>query len=1066
MAAPALAKLTRPRLYGAVARARLFQLLDQCREHPVVWISGPPGAGKTTLVASYITEREIPGIWYQVDSGDGDPATFFYYMGLAAERAVRGKHAPLPLLTEENLPDLLGFGRRYARELYARLPEGATIVLDNVQEAPASSAISQLLEVWAEEIPEGISLLCISRSDPLAALMRQVSTGRLALIDWDAMRLTLEETRQIAAVKHKISDQTLTRLHQQSEGWAAGLTLMLERVERTGDLPDALAAQSREDIFSYFAGTLFDRQAADVRHVLLSTALLPRITASVASRLTGNPNAGKLLDNMHRRHFFTNRRNVERAHLPASTKGMGAAPSEPIYEYHALFREFLLEKLAEDYTPSALRRLAQDVAVLLEQSGEIEDAFELNRIAEDWESLARLLIARAPNLLRQGRGQTLREWIARLPASVTENQPYTQYWLGVSLIPVDQSQAQVVLERAFDEFERADDRVGQLLCAARSIEAIFRAYVTHRALDRWIAALDRLLVDGLVFPDRDDELTVYASLGLATFYTQPQHPSLRSSMERVAALLKEGLAPDQMTTAGDVLSRYYAMSYQPEEFLRITSLVSPAADDSSVPPLNRLWWWGRTADSLRAVGCYTEAENALRKAETLAEFFSGHAAVFTVRFYRFALDVAQHRLTDVAEHLVDLRRPANPAHRLVAMADAMAATHTQSLDEALHLCRLQAAVCAASGIFFVGVLGNIFLAALLAQSRKTDELAALLAAIRAQVSDTYMAHVGMQASLIEAYAAIELGQTQAACELLSSAMSTQADTHFLTLTPIPRVLPTVFSFGLEHGIGTARIKTWIKRFSILPEQATTEHWPWPVRIRCMGKFAIFIDDEPLQFKGRAPAKPLELLKLLVSAGRGGLPARAIADRLWPDVEGDAALVNVDTNVHRLRKLFKQDPLLVGEGRVSINSERCWVDAWALERLDLIASDSTPDSLIRNAAEALRLYAGHFLDVDAEQAWAVAYRDKLRSGLIRLVSVAGRCMEETGKITEAIELYEQAIKLDNIAEPIYRQWMTCLRARGEKAEALKVYRRCKEMLSIVLGIPPSAETQAIAATLKV
>lgn len=207
---PALAKLTRPRLHAAVARARLFQLLDLRREHPVVWIAGPPGAGKTTLVASYVSERDTPGIWYQIDSGDGDPATFFYYMGLAATQAIGGKHKPLPLFTEENVPDLAGFARRYGRELFARLPEGATIILDNVQEAPPDSSLTQLLEVWAEEGPESINLVCISRSEPPASLMRQVSTGRLALIDWEALRLTLDETRQISAVKHKIMERIKT----------------------------------------------------------------------------------------------------------------------------------------------------------------------------------------------------------------------------------------------------------------------------------------------------------------------------------------------------------------------------------------------------------------------------------------------------------------------------------------------------------------------------------------------------------------------------------------------------------------------------------------------------------------------------------------------------------------------------------------------------------------------------------------------------------------------------------------------------------------------------------------
>src|SRR5262245_55826296 len=81
---PPLAKLTRPRLYDAVRRPRLFALLDDAAARPIVWLSGAPGVGKTTLVASYLEARRLRHLWYHCDVGDVDSATFVHYLRLAA----------------------------------------------------------------------------------------------------------------------------------------------------------------------------------------------------------------------------------------------------------------------------------------------------------------------------------------------------------------------------------------------------------------------------------------------------------------------------------------------------------------------------------------------------------------------------------------------------------------------------------------------------------------------------------------------------------------------------------------------------------------------------------------------------------------------------------------------------------------------------------------------------------------------------------------------------------------------------------------------------------------------
>jgi DNA-binding SARP family transcriptional activator len=48
----------------------------------------------------------------------------------------------------------------------------------------------------------------------------------------------------------------------------------------------------------------------------------------------------------------------------------------------------------------------------------------------------------------------------------------------------------------------------------------------------------------------------------------------------------------------------------------------------------------------------------------------------------------------------------------------------------------------------------------------------------------------------------------------------------------------------------------------------------------------------------------------------------------------------------------------------------------------------------------------------------------------------------------------------LAESFYRRQMICMQAEDRRAEALEVFRRCRQILSVTLGISPAQETESV------
>jgi LuxR family transcriptional regulator, maltose regulon positive regulatory protein len=187
-----IAKLSGPKLHGTTRRPRLFARLDQLLSHAPVWICGPPGSGKTTLAASYVDACVLPAVWYQIDGGDRDPASFFYYLSLSAAQSGLCEQRQLPLLTGEYSRDIPGFARRYFRLFYEALPQRCALIFDNYQEASDDAGpLHGIIGDALNEAPEGMTVLVLSRTQPPPRYATLRARRRLEILAWDELRLDL-----------------------------------------------------------------------------------------------------------------------------------------------------------------------------------------------------------------------------------------------------------------------------------------------------------------------------------------------------------------------------------------------------------------------------------------------------------------------------------------------------------------------------------------------------------------------------------------------------------------------------------------------------------------------------------------------------------------------------------------------------------------------------------------------------------------------------------------------------------------------------------------------------------
>lgn len=283
---------------------------------------------------------------------------------------------------------------------------------------------------------------------------------------------------------------------------------------------------------------------------------------------------------------------------------------------------------------------------------------------------------------------------------------------------------------------------------------------------------------------------------------------------------------------------------------------------------------------------------------------------------------------------------------------------------------------------------------------------------------------------------------------------------------IPKVTARLCAWALEAGVEVEFARTVIADRRLEAEGIEVVAWPWPIRVRTLGRFDIEIDGKPLPMRGKVARKPLELLQFIIASGGSEVASGNAMFALWPDLDGDKAKSAFNVAVHRLRKLLGRDDAITLElGRLGLDTRVMWVDCMAFEALaDQAVLPLTP-ATARLAQRAQSLYSGHFLHDDEEHAWLMVHRSRLASKFKRLVRALAVHAGASGDALAARNLLERAIELDPLAEDLVRTLMELLAAQGETAAALAVYDRCSAALHRLLDAAPSQSARQLAARLR-
>jgi LuxR family maltose regulon positive regulatory protein len=406
-----MARATQPPLQrqaaerGVVRRETLFDRLSAA-PGGVILACAPAGSGKSVLLRSWI---EAEGLgerapWVSVERGERDPQRFW----LSVIDAIADVLAPDELV-ERVSPSPSFRGEAVVEQLLSDLDSleaPMLLVIEDVHELDSADALDWL-ELFLARRPSQLRVALTTREEPPLGLHRLRLAGELTELNGPDLRFSVDEARQLMeAAGIALSDEGMELLHERTEGWVAGLRLAAISLAGHPD-PERFVREfsgSERNVAGYLVAEVLERQAPEVRDLLLRTSVVDRVNGSLADTLTGRRGSEAVLQKLEDANAFVTSLDVGRSW----------------FRYQHLLADLLQLELRRT-SPAIIESLHRAAAEWFDQHGYAAEAIRHAQSAHDWSYAARLVADNCVPMVLGGRKATLRSLLAAFPEEATKS---------------------------------------------------------------------------------------------------------------------------------------------------------------------------------------------------------------------------------------------------------------------------------------------------------------------------------------------------------------------------------------------------------------------------------------------------------------------------------------------------------------------------------------------------------------------------------------------------------------------------------------------------------------------